>query len=47
MWDTGIKYVVGDNSRPELVPKTSLYHGITTTEAEHGFPGMYIIPRQV
>jgi hypothetical protein len=46
MYDFGIRHVVGDNSRPELVPTDSLYHGIHTTEEVNGFNGMYIVPRQ-
>jgi hypothetical protein len=41
----GIGAAVGDNSRDELVPTTSLWHGIHTTVAEHGFNGFYIMPR--
>lgn len=44
MWDIGIRNVVGDNSRPDLVP-SNLYHGLYTTESYNGFPGIYIIPR--
>lgn len=44
MYDVGIRNVVGDNSRPELVP-ANIFHGITSTVATHGFAGMYIVPR--
>lgn len=44
MWDVGLRYVVGDNSRPDLVP-TNLYHGLYTNESYNGFDGIYIIPR--
>jgi len=42
----GIYTVVGDNSRPELVPENK-YHGIYTSVETHGFDGIYIVPRHV
>eukprot|EP00026_Physarum_polycephalum_P003715 Phypoly_transcript_03729.p1 GENE.Phypoly_transcript_03729~~Phypoly_transcript_03729.p1 ORF type:complete len:737 (+),score=86.88 Phypoly_transcript_03729:116-2326(+) len=42
----GITTVVGDNSRPELVPENR-YHGIYTSVAKHGFDGIFIVPRHV
>ena len=45
MWDSGIRNVVGDNSVAALLP-TNPYHGMYTTVEKHGFPGIFIIPRQ-
>jgi hypothetical protein len=45
MYDLGIRNVVGDNSRPELVP-SNLYHGYYTTVAVNKYSGIYVIPRQ-
>lgn len=44
IWDFGIRFVVGDNSRAELIP-ANLYHGLYTTVEKNGFDGLYIIPR--
>lgn len=43
--EAGIYTEVGDNSRSELIPTTSLYHGIWTSEEVHGQSGTFIIPR--
>jgi hypothetical protein len=45
LWDFGIRYIVGDNSRPELVPPVQ-YHGFYTNATTHGFAGIYVLPRQ-
>jgi hypothetical protein len=45
LYAQGIRTCVGDNSRSELVPQTSLYHGFYTTQEVHGFAGIHIIPR--
>lgn len=45
MYDSGITNVVGDNSIAKLRPSNP-YHGIITTQQEHGFSGIFIIPRQ-
>jgi hypothetical protein len=45
MYDLGIRNVVGDNSRKELIPD-NVYHGIHTSVAVHGFAGIYIVPRE-
>lgn len=44
IFDNGIKYVTGDNSRSELVPEHP-YVGLYTTEEKNGFNGVLIIPR--
>ena len=43
----GVNTFVGDNSRPELRPTTSDYHGMWTTQAVNGFDGGFIVPRHV
>eukprot|EP01111_Echinosteliopsis_oligospora_P008511 TRINITY_DN2423_c2_g1_i3.p1 TRINITY_DN2423_c2_g1~~TRINITY_DN2423_c2_g1_i3.p1 ORF type:complete len:898 (+),score=232.22 TRINITY_DN2423_c2_g1_i3:167-2860(+) len=45
LWDVGIHFLVGDNSRPELRPEFP-YHGYYTTVAVNGFKGMHILPRE-
>lgn len=45
MWDSGIRTVVGDNTRKELCSTTSKYHGVWTTKKEYGVDGILIIPR--
>ena len=46
LYDNGFRYVIGDNSRPRLKPRTSVVGRYTTREM-NGFPGLYIIPRHV
>lgn len=41
----GINSEVGDNSRPELIPWSSLYHGIWTDAEINGADNTFIIPR--
>eukprot|EP00123_Amoebidium_parasiticum_P011623 comp20819_c0_seq1/m.27453 comp20819_c0_seq1/g.27453 ORF comp20819_c0_seq1/g.27453 comp20819_c0_seq1/m.27453 type:complete len:761 (-) comp20819_c0_seq1:211-2493(-) len=45
MWNRGIRAVVGDNSRYELISPVSPHHGVITTVAEYGQGGIIIIPR--
>lgn len=44
LWDNGIKYVTGDNTRAELRPPHPFTARYTTKEL-NGFPGILIIPR--
>lgn len=44
MRDQGIFFVVGDNSRAELLP-SNIYHSLHSTLEKNGFDGMIIIPR--
>jgi hypothetical protein len=41
--DFGFQFVVGDNSRPELIPE-NLYHTLHTN-ATNGYDGLVIVPR--
>lgn len=43
--DNGIKYVVGDNTRPVLRNPNSKYWPLATTMADNGATGLWIIPR--
>ncbi len=43
--DNGIKFVIGDNSRPELVSLTNKHWGRYTTSATNGYAGILIVPR--
>eukprot|EP00124_Ichthyophonus_hoferi_P002031 Ihof_evm3s125 gene=Ihof_evmTU3s125 len=45
LWRMGIRSVVGDNSRPELVSNVSFHHAVITTVEEYGVAGIVIIPR--
>jgi hypothetical protein len=42
--DFGFQFVVGDNSRPELIP-SNVYHTLHTTAAVNGYDGLMIVPR--
>lgn len=44
-WDNGVKYVVGDNTRPVLRNPTNTFYPLISTVAGNGFAGMTIIPR--
>lgn len=44
LYDNGIYYVVGENSRLDLLPEFP-YHCIHTNETFHGYSGMLIVPR--
>lgn len=44
LWDNGIKYVTGDNTRKELLPPHPFTAKYTTKEG-NGFPGILILPR--
>lgn len=43
--DNGIKFVVGDNTRPVLRSADSKFYPLVTTVAANGYAGLYIIPR--
>lgn len=43
--DNGIKYIVGDNTRPVLMNSENSYWPLTTTVADNGYAGLEIIPR--
>ncbi|KAF7191174.1 hypothetical protein HII31_07534 [Pseudocercospora fuligena] len=43
--DNGIKYVVGDNSRPVLLSTASDFYPLISTLSSNGFDGEVIIPR--
>ncbi len=43
--DNGIKYVIGDNTKPKLVSPVSKHWPRITTQELNGFDGLYIIPR--
>lgn len=44
--DFGLKYLIGENSRPELAPPPDQsYHCIRTTAAVNGYDGLVIVPR--
>ncbi|KAF3762059.1 hypothetical protein M406DRAFT_104348 [Cryphonectria parasitica EP155] len=44
-WDNGIRYVVGDNTRPVLRNTNSTFYPLISTVESNGFAGMTIIPR--
>ncbi|KAK3987294.1 hypothetical protein QBC44DRAFT_127769 [Cladorrhinum sp. PSN332] len=44
-WDNGIRYVVGDNTRPVLRNPTSSFWPLISTVAGNGYAGLTIIPR--
>ncbi|PSR76994.1 hypothetical protein BD289DRAFT_378234 [Coniella lustricola] len=44
-WDNGIRYVVGDNTRPVLRNQNNTFYPLITTTAGNGFDGIVIIPR--
>ncbi len=44
LWNNGIKYVTGDNTRPELRPPHPFTAKYSTKEL-NGFPGILIVPR--
>jgi len=46
IYKEGIRAVVGDDSRRELMNPTSFHHGVMTTMAEYGQDGLLIVPRQ-
>ncbi|PHH60941.1 hypothetical protein CDD81_998 [Ophiocordyceps australis] len=43
--DNGIRYVVGDNTRPVLRNQQSMYWPLATTLQSNGFEGIVIVPR--
>jgi hypothetical protein len=43
--DNGVRYVVGDNTRPVLRNPNSQYWPLVTTVEANGYAGLYIIPR--
>jgi hypothetical protein len=43
--DNGLKYVVGDNSRPKLLNTQNSYWPLISNVAENGYAGLVIIPR--
>ncbi|EPS35934.1 hypothetical protein H072_10561 [Dactylellina haptotyla CBS 200.50] len=43
--ENGIKYVVGDNTRPPLRNQKSDRWPLVTTAADNGYPGLVVIPR--
>ncbi|MFN8371150.1 MAG: hypothetical protein U0T83_11080 [Bacteriovoracaceae bacterium] len=45
IYDNGIKYVIGDNTKPKLVSPISKHWPRITTKEQNGFDGIYIIPR--
>eukprot|EP00123_Amoebidium_parasiticum_P011511 comp20753_c0_seq1/m.27200 comp20753_c0_seq1/g.27200 ORF comp20753_c0_seq1/g.27200 comp20753_c0_seq1/m.27200 type:complete len:872 (-) comp20753_c0_seq1:715-3330(-) len=45
IYKAGIRYVVGQDNRRELVSKVSPYHGVLMTQAEYGVDDILIIPR--
>lgn len=45
MLDNGIKYVVGDSSRPVLLNQVNEYWPLISTVASNGYAGLVIIPR--
>jgi len=44
MWDSGIRYAVGDNSIPSESP-AFIYHGWYSSSEVNGFDGIFFIPR--
>lgn len=44
-WDNGIRYVVGDNTRPVLRNQNNTFYPLISTKATNGFDGMVIVPR--
>ena len=44
MFEHGFKFVIGDNSRAELLP-SNMYHSLHTSVKTNGIDGMYIVPR--
>lgn len=44
-WDNGIRYVVGDNTRPILRNQENSFYPLNSTVEENGFDGITIIPR--
>jgi hypothetical protein len=45
LWGAGIRYMVGDNTRGELVNPASELWAVRTNAADSGFAGMTVIPR--
>lgn len=43
--NNGIKYVVGDNTRPPLVNTQNQHWPLVTNVANNGYAGLYVIPR--
>lgn len=43
--DNGIKFVVGDNTRPVLRNQQNTFYPLTTTVADNGYAGLTVIPR--
>ncbi|CZT05215.1 related to extracellular serine-rich protein [Rhynchosporium agropyri] len=43
--DNGIKYVVGDNTRPVLMNKQNEFWPLISTVADNGYAGVTIVPR--
>lgn len=43
--DNGLRYVVGDNTRPPLRNPNNKYHPLISTVANNGYAGLVIIPR--
>lgn len=43
--DNGIKFVVGDNTRPVLRNTNNTFYPLTTTVAGNGYAGLTVIPR--
>lgn len=43
--DNGLRYVVGDNTRPVLKNPNSKFHALTSNVAANGYDGLKIIPR--
>ncbi|KHN93826.1 uncharacterized protein MAM_08305 [Metarhizium album ARSEF 1941] len=43
--DNGIKYVIGDNTRPVLRNQNSVYWPLPTSVQSNGYEGMTIVPR--
>lgn len=44
--DNGIKYVVGDNTRPVLLNQDSKFWPLASTVEGNGLEGLYILPRE-
>lgn len=43
--DNGIKYVVGDNTRPALRNQNNTFYPLITTVAANGYAGLTVLPR--
>lgn len=44
-YDNGIRFVVGDNTRPVLRNQNNTFYPLITTVADNGYAGMTVIPR--